>query len=105
MQDHRAFQAAIRSGNVEAAISAARALAPLGLLDSLELLRLLAEAGDSRYPAWANHWYRRVAAENQLADDSARSVRTLLRMLPGDSEARGVMVTLRAHARPRRTWG
>lgn len=104
-EDRRAFRAALRSGDVTAAVAAARALAPLDLLDALELVRVLAEAGDARYPSWANHWYHRVVADNRLGDDAARSVRTLLRMLPDDSDARGVLVTLRSFARPRRTWG
>lgn len=103
--DRRAFQTALRSGNVANAVTAARALAPLDLLDALELLRVLAEARDDRYRTWADRWYRRVVAENGLGDDSARSVQKLLGMLPDDSDARGVLVTLRTYARPQRTWG
>ena len=97
--DRRAFRAALRSGDALAAITAAGALAPLDLLDALELLRVPTEVGDARYPTWANHWYRRVVADNRLGDDAARTVRTLHRMLPEDSDARGVLVTLRTQAR------
>ncbi|MDO8208999.1 hypothetical protein [Conexibacter sp. CPCC 206217] len=89
---------------MEAAVTAARAIRPLDLLDALDVVTLLAETGDPRFGRWATRWIERTIAENDLLPEAVEKVRRLMHVLPTQSEARAVTVALRSYARPPRTW-
>lgn len=85
---------------------AARALGGrVDLLDALDMVVLLGETGDRRFPAWAERWIERVTAEHQLQPPAVASMRALMREVPTQGEPRAVTLALQSYARPPRNWG
>ena len=61
--DHGRFKRALAAGHLTAALIMARDLPHVALPDALELCRLMADAGDQRYPRAASRWLERFSCE------------------------------------------
>jgi hypothetical protein len=63
------FRAAVDSSDVESAIGAASQMAHVGLLEALEICRLLALSQDERFDRAATRWLLRLEGEGQAGLD------------------------------------
>jgi hypothetical protein len=61
------FRRALNAGNAREALEAAGEMQVVPLFDALELLRLMAQVGDRRYPRLAGRWVERYAAERRAS--------------------------------------
>jgi hypothetical protein len=61
--DHGRFKRSLAAGHLTAALIMARDLPHVALPDALELCRLMADAGDQRYPRAASRWLERFSHE------------------------------------------
>ena len=99
------FQRALRTGNPEIALAAARDLPTLDLADALSLVLLL-RSDAARYPRGAVRWLERYCRE--CADVSLRDSRLALDAFielaehrPGGPASRGLAERLRAQGQER----
>lgn len=98
------LRAAIRARDVGAIEASARALEHVDLYDALDMVTVVGELGDPRFAAWSERWIARVERERRLQPAAVAQVRSLMRQLPAQSDARAVTVALRSFAGPPRTW-
>lgn len=75
------FQRALRTKNLTLIESAARELPSVSLGDSLEVLLIMAECQDGRYPRAATKWAGRAIAELRLSLDDSRRVLALVEVM------------------------
>jgi hypothetical protein len=61
--DHSRFKKALAAGHLTAALIMARGLRHIALADALEICRLMADAGDPRFPRAAGRWLERFSRE------------------------------------------
>ncbi len=83
------FRRALERRDVAESVCWARTLAPLGLLEALALVDLLAEQHDPRFRAWARRWGRRAADERNLSPQEREELWRWLDRLPEQSGAKG----------------
>lgn len=91
---HGRFRKALNDGNARAAVEAAGELPAISLLEALELLRLLARVGDSRYPRAAGRWLERYAAERRASLGNLQLVAGALARMAEEPEDPLVLETL-----------
>jgi hypothetical protein len=82
----------LQQRSVVVAMSAAGELDHVSLADALELVLLLAEAGDARYPRAAARWHGRLATERGLGLVDSQLVAASLAALVTSEHSRGVHV-------------
>src|SRR3954462_10000483 len=75
------FQRALKTKNLVLVESAARALPPLSLEDSLSVLLLMAEQNDGRFHRAAARWAGRAIAERRLSLEDSRRVLALAEVM------------------------
>ncbi|MCB0877126.1 MAG: hypothetical protein R2718_03010 [Solirubrobacterales bacterium] len=61
--DHGRFRKALSAGHLTTALIMAADLPHIGLADALEICRLMADAGDPRFPRAASRWLERFSRE------------------------------------------
>jgi hypothetical protein len=96
---------ALEHRDVERVVALAQALAPLSLLDALAVLDVMAEAGDPRFPRWAEHWARHVERERRLEPVAVLQMRRFVAMMPEQNQARAVTLALSGYVRRERPDG
>jgi hypothetical protein len=72
------FRRALEGKNLTLVESAARGVGRLPLADALEVLLLMAEQNDGRYPRAAARWAGRAIAELQLSIEDSHRVLALV---------------------------
>jgi hypothetical protein len=97
------FQRAIKARKLIAAIGAAHELSWLSLGDALDLLALVAEKDERRYPRAAARWLERLLGERELELGEVQLAAAALAALQGRSAAQAVTALRELVNRPRRS--
>lgn len=80
--EYTAFQRALRTGDLELVMPALAALPNVELLDVVEVLELMAEAGDPRYDRSAARFCARLVTERKLTVEESRRALALAEVMP-----------------------
>jgi len=95
--DHGRFKKALAAGHLTTALIIAQDLPHVALPDALELCRLMADAGDQRFPRAAGRWLERFSSETTAGLPELQLAAAALGQLwesPDSEIARGTLAAL-----------